>query len=161
LDLDKKRQFIQLMTSSIVLSKPARSWLLLTITWKWFDRDVDFCFIWQRQGHGEVWSTEENSVLRALYPTADHRIILDQLPNRSWNAIATQAQGLHLKRKYRMNLSELGRYTSVNDQAFMERYGLESKDVQWLDISTFVERYGLEDGERHRLSYLGLMKTCS
>jgi hypothetical protein len=83
LGLDQKRQLIRLLTDEIVLTKPAQNWLRLDITWAWFDRDEDVCFIWQRQGQGDPWSTEENERLCALYPEADRKIILEALPNRS------------------------------------------------------------------------------
>jgi hypothetical protein len=130
LDLDKKRQLVRLLTDEIVLTKPAQNWLRLDITWAWFDRNEDVAFIWQRQGQGDAWSTEENERLCALYPEADRKIILEALPARSWRAIVQQASVLQIKRVLQLNTSSMPRHLSLSDKAFMECLGLDQSDPE-------------------------------
>lgn len=129
MSLEDKRRFIQLVTTDIILTKPAPNWLRLEIVWLWTDDATgepatSTCYIWQRGGKGESWSDEENETLRLWYPTRDRATILAALPARSWSAISYQASKREIPRTYQLNTSSLHRLVSSNDAAFMAQVGI-------------------------------------
>lgn len=124
----KQRRFINLITDKITLTKPAPNWLLLTITWsfydEWHNATSSLFYIWQRRGNGETWTEEEKDVLRGMYPGTDRASILEALPRRNWLAITNQAYELGVERAYQYNNCRLPKYLSLYDAEFMECEGL-------------------------------------
>src|SRR5712692_4671458 len=64
----KQHRFIKLVTERITLTKPSSNWLLLDITWlfydEWHNAARSLFYIWQRRGRGEAWTEEEKRLLR-------------------------------------------------------------------------------------------------
>lgn len=124
----KQQRFIKLVTDTITLTKPAPNWLVLTITWmfydEWHNATSSLFYIWQRRGNGEAWTDEEKDVLRVLYPGTDRASILEALPRRNWLAITNQAHEMGIDRAYQYSNTTVPKYISVDDVAFMEREGL-------------------------------------
>jgi hypothetical protein len=127
--ISKKQRFIRLVTESITLTKPSPNWLLLDITWlfydEWHNATRSLFYIWQRDGRGEAWTDEENSILRRLYSHADRATILSALPRRHWIAIICQARRKGLSRAYQVSNSGLPNILSVEDAAFIAQVGIE------------------------------------
>ncbi len=127
--ISKQRRFIRLVTESITLTKPSPNWLLLDITWlfydEWHNATRSLFYIWQRDGRGEAWTEDETSILRRLYPHADRATVLQALPRRNWTAIISQSTRLGIARPYQVNNSGLPNILSVEDAAFMAQVGIE------------------------------------
>jgi len=142
MELENQRQFVELVTDKITLSKPAPNWLQLRIRWFYPGEPDSVCYIWQRQGTGEAWTDEENMILRRLYPGADRASILSALSRRSWSAMITQAYKKGISRDYQGNSSPLHKMLSVEDAAFMAQVGLAfspGRRVWWVIASETSE----------------------
>lgn len=124
----KQHRFIKLATDKIMLTKPAPNWLLLDITWifydEWHNAVRSLFYIWQRDGRGEKWTDEEKQTLARMYEWASRRDMLQALPRRHWMAIIMQAKRQGLTRPYQVGNSALPLVVSMEDAAFMEREGL-------------------------------------
>jgi hypothetical protein len=125
----KQQRFIKLVTDTITLTKPAPNWLVLDITWlfydEWHNATRSLFYIWQRRGNGETWTGEEKDMLRVMYPGTDRASILEALPRRNWLAITNQAYEFGIERTYQYNNCSLPKFLSLDDAEFMEREGLE------------------------------------
>jgi hypothetical protein len=134
LTLEKQRRFIRAATTSIRLDMLATGWLQLTINWSPFlCYDVfDVCYIWQQGGAGKTWTDEEETILKAMYATAERNDILHALPTRSWTSISAHAYLFGLKRQVQRWSFDLPRVVSVEDQRIMETYDLDAgQNITW------------------------------
>ncbi|MGZ3646447.1 MAG: hypothetical protein ACXVCM_21660, partial [Ktedonobacteraceae bacterium] len=115
----------KLVTDTITLTKPAPNWLVLTITWlfydEWHNATSSLFYIWQRRGNGETWTDEEKDVLQVMYPGTDRASILEALPRRNWLAITNQAHVMGIERAYQYSNTSVPKYISLDDAAFMEQ----------------------------------------
>ncbi len=146
--LNDKRRFIQLVTTDIILSKPAPNWLRLEIIWLWTDDTTgepvkSICYIWQRRGNSESWTDAENDALRLWYAHAERLDVLKALPSRSWSAITIQASVLGIARPYQLSNTNLPRRVSLDDAAFMARVGIaldeQNQRLWWTTSIKFEE----------------------
>ncbi len=138
LTFGKKQRFIRLSTQSITLREASTHFMELAIVWKGPYARTDVGYIWRRRGNGGLYSDEEDTILRELYPVADRAAILDRLPHRSWSGILVQAgRELGLTRNRSCgNSSSLHIDLSRNDYAICARLGLQY-DGNWPDKLTW------------------------
>ena len=127
--IEKQRRFIRLVTDTITLTKPAPNWLVLDITWlfydEWHNAARSLLYIWQIKSQHAAWTEEENTILCTLYPNTDRAAVLAALPRRNWYAIFNQALRLRVSRTYQRDNSPLPKCMSVDDATFMAQAGLE------------------------------------
>ncbi len=123
-----QQRFIKLVVESITLSKPSPNWMLLDITWayfnEWDESPRSLFYIWQKKGRGQSWNEEEKAILRQLYPYADRASILAALPRRNWYAIITQSTRMGVSRFCYSDEKGIPHTLSLDDAAFMRRVGL-------------------------------------
>jgi DNA invertase Pin-like site-specific DNA recombinase len=124
---DRKRNFVRLITTRIVLTEPSPNWLCLTIEWSPYLglSVIDTAYIWRHVGASEEWTDDENSILRKVYEASDRDTILRTLPKRSYLAIKTQASRLDLRKQYSFNNSLLPASLSYEDHDFLTKNELE------------------------------------
>ncbi len=139
--IEKRRQFIRLVTDSITLEEIADGWLRLSLVWSpimgfvWplesSTRASDVAYMWR--ANGSLWSEEAKDTLREYYQTATRGELQRLFPSRSYNAIAIKAASLGLSRPTTSHYDiALTRDTSLSDQAIVSEYMLEpGKRVQW------------------------------
>ncbi len=139
--IEKRRQFIRLVTDSITLEEIADGWLRLSLVWSPImgfilplessTRASDVAYIWR--SNGSLWTQEARDTLREQYSTATRGELQRMFPTRSYNAIAIKAASLGLSRPTTSHYDiALTRDTSLSDQAIVSEYMLEpGKRVQW------------------------------
>jgi len=139
-DLEKRRQFVRLVTDSITLENIADGWLRLTIVWSplmgfvWpmesNERQIDTAFVWRASG--SFWTDEEVHRLRENYPTVSRSDLLALFPTRSWIAIRRKASDKDIKRLVRDGDCTVPASMSLSDVKLMSEYGLEGvPGVHW------------------------------
>ncbi len=127
LTLEQKQRYTRLITSSITLDKIADGWLKLSIEWTPFLGDIctDTAIIYVKNGGGR-WTDKEDSILQRYYGNASRNLLLEELPERSWQAIWTRANklGLHRKARDLSSSSDIPSWLSLEDSRVMGHYGL-------------------------------------
>lgn len=108
--IEKRRSFVRLVTDSITLEELAPSWIKVTFVWSPImgfidpmtssNRMVDIGYLWRTSG--THWTTEEESIVTAMYPTQSRQTILKALPTRSWASIIGKAAKLGVVRSIRL-----------------------------------------------------------
>src|SRR6266699_1185004 len=127
-DIERKRRFVRLVTSSVTLEEVAAGWFRLTVVWcplvGWSKGDV--AFIWRRAG--DNWTEEETELLRAYYLKVTRGELLRLFPDRSWTAITNRWASLDIAGvRGRMRVdADLPEYMSLSDRDVLERYELRT-----------------------------------
>jgi hypothetical protein len=86
-----------------------------------------------------MWTDREERLLRRNYRNASRSELLEKLPYRTWQAIASHANTLNLERLNRWNdAKDIPRWLSLTDLHMMETYGLTLEEQKplcywWLD----------------------------
>jgi hypothetical protein len=98
MDIEEKRRFIRVATTRISLDKLATGWLKFIIEWSPVlgGNLVDEAYIWKVQG-GTDWTMEEEQTVREHYLTTSRQWLMQQLPERTWQGIASRGQAIHRK----------------------------------------------------------------
>jgi len=148
--IERRRQFIRVVTESITLEELADGWLRLSIVWSPVmglvepmesgTRAVCVAYIWR--SNGTLWSEEDKGTLREHYQTASRGELQRMFLSRSYNAIAIKAASLGLSRPTTEHYDiDLPRETSLSDMAVVSEYSLQpGKRVQWhLDYVTICD----------------------
>ncbi len=139
--LEKRRQFIRLVTESITLEEIADGWLRLTIVWSPImgfvtpltssTRAVEVAYVWRQSG--SYWSESEIALLREHYPTSTRGELLHLFPSRSWLAIMRKAIKLGVPRLVGRDKTDIPADTSMSDMYVFTEFALEpGKRVQWV-----------------------------
>jgi hypothetical protein len=138
--LEKKRQFIRLVTESVTLEEIANGWLRLTVVWSPImgfvyptessTRAVDVAYVWRQAGN--VWSEDEIDTLRVHHPSATRNELLHMLPSRSWKSILNKAKRLGVDRPVTSSDTEIPVDTSLSDIHVLTEFKLDRKPVQWV-----------------------------
>ncbi len=105
---DKKQKLVRHVTTKVLLTEVADNFLKLEISWSPFmGTDViDIAFIWRQGRTRATWTTQNEELLREVYPS-DHDTILKAFPNRTWESIKTRAYRIGVNRSYQFNNSAL------------------------------------------------------
>jgi hypothetical protein len=138
--LEKKRQFIRLVTEQVTLEEIANGWLRLTVVWSPIMgfitpmesaiRAVDVAYIWRQAG--TVWSEDEMDTLRMHGLSASRNELLHMLPSRSWKAILNKAERLGIDRPVTSSDTGIPVDTSLSDIHVLTEFNLDRKPVQWV-----------------------------
>jgi hypothetical protein len=128
-------RFIGALVRRVVISHPAPLWIKMEIIWKKPDWDVDVLHL-RRRAYKAIWTDEEDAIIREMYPTVDAELILQQLPDRTWEAIRQRGQKLGVMRKQNVNTTEAFREyddVSLKDVLYAQEHGLTLKGriPQW------------------------------
>ena len=145
-DLEKRRQFIRLVTEAITLEEIAEGWLRLTLVWspimgfiypmEGTMRAMDIAYLWRAAG--SEWTTEEVDVLRKHYATATRGELQRMLPARSWVGIVRKSETMRragtigLSRPFSRSDLDIPPDVSLRDLEIVAQYALQpGKRVQW------------------------------
>lgn len=125
LPLERQRRFIRLVTKAVVLEELEGDWLKLTVEWTPYPTFsfTDIALIY-RQNAGKTWTKQEDMLLLRWYGKASRAYLLEKLPNRTWQAIASHANNLKLKRHTYEKVTELPSWLSLTDKRMLDKYGL-------------------------------------
>lgn len=98
--LESKQRFIRAATSRIVLDELQTGWVKLTIEWSpLLGGDIiDEAYIWTVAG--KRWTKDEEQILREHYATKERGWLMEQLPDRGWDAIIAKAALLGAERSH-------------------------------------------------------------
>jgi recombinase len=138
--LEDKQRFIRAATHKIVLDDLEVGWAKLTIEWAPLlgGSDEKFisdeAYIWTIAG--KRWTDDEKQIIREHYATAERGWLMEQLPDRGWDAIIARAGLLGVERS-----KSVGHLTgnstnvvpwirlSVNDWLFIQENALDAEEV--------------------------------
>jgi DNA invertase Pin-like site-specific DNA recombinase len=136
MSFESKQRFIRAATSRIVLDDMEVGWARLTIEWSpLLGGDIiDEAYIWTIAG--KRWTEEEKQLLREHYATAERSWLLEQLPDRGWDAITVKAGLLGAERSHSVgywarestNVGPSLRL-SVNDWRFIQEHEIDAEEV--------------------------------
>lgn len=139
MSLASKQRFIRAATSRIELDQLAAGWAKLTIHWSLLlggDDEgyiIDEAYIWTTAG--KRWTEEEKQLLREHYPSAERDWLMEQLPEREWNAIIAKAGVLRIERPHSVGWACRSTSVvpspklSVNDWRIIQEYALDVETV--------------------------------
>ena len=101
------------------------------------------------------WRTDEENLLRMLWPSSSRGIMFAALPGRTWAAIHNRASKLKLKRQRTYTRHENGLpWTKADDKQLRKLY------VSEISISEVAKRLGRSEGAVvRRASLLGVCRT--
>ena len=137
LPFHQRLRFVNALVDKVFVSHVAPSWLKMEIQWKRLDWGVDVCHM-RRKCSGDLWSPEEEELLKTMYATEDASDILHAFPERNWRALKAKGLGLGLRRLRReansipVNKPEL-LDLSLRDMEYAAEHGLAllTKKAQW------------------------------
>ncbi len=157
ISLEAKQRFIRAATSRIALDNLEVGWAKLTIEWSpLLGRDIiDEAYIWTIAG--KRWTEAEKQLLKEHYATAERGWLMEQLPDRGWDAITVKAGLWGFKRSHSVGY-RTGNSTnvvpwirlSVNDWRFIQENALDveavlQKRVCWREyVGLPIEANGAE-----------------
>jgi DNA invertase Pin-like site-specific DNA recombinase len=142
---EETRRFIRLATESVELGEYSGHVLTLTIRWRAPFAQTDVCYIYRQEAGHQAWSAEDEQVLRDLFPHADRLAIMQALPTRSWQSIATWANRLGIERNTRLNTS-----------------GVHDTRLCWLDAQLLQEHGWKLEGLPHEILWdIGVLDSAS
>ncbi len=87
----------------------------------------------------ENWRPEEDAIIQASYLTADPMDLLEQLPDRSWDAIRHRALWLGLQRVRKIRGergSGIYRHISLQDSEYVREEGFDPKGKEAIWFAT-------------------------
>src|SRR5215469_12603 len=128
-------RFVNALTRRVVLNHVSPNWLKMEIHWKRADWGIDIGHI-RRHSYHENWRQEEDAIIQTSYLTIDPKNLLEQLPDRSWEAIRHRALRLGLQRVRKIR-GERGitiyRHISLQDSDYARKEGFDPtrKDAVW------------------------------
>jgi hypothetical protein len=126
----RKMRFVNALVKDFILHRPTPGWLAIEIRWKRPDWAIDGCFL-RCTANREVWTSEEDEIVRRLYAAEKARAIMTALPDKTWSAIEHRAAKLGARKETAAGFRDLG-FTSNR----------EIRGLCWLDIR-FAEENGL------------------
>ncbi len=100
-DLDQRQRAFSLLINRIEAEVVSPHWLRLSIDWlDTICPRIDVAYVWKKSpSRGKKFSDEECDIIRRHYPTSSRLEILKLLPERTWDAIKTQAILAHIQRE--------------------------------------------------------------
>jgi hypothetical protein len=97
---DKKRSLVTMLVDSVDIAEVSSHVLQIRV---YFNDVLNYAvmdgYMFRNRGSRELWTDEENALLRRLYKDAEKSVLLSKLPTRSFDSIHVQANTLELTRK--------------------------------------------------------------
>jgi hypothetical protein len=124
-----KKSLLRLLIKEASLDYISPRFFRVTITWAYGDWGIEQA-IFDKGTSNKEWTTEENTLLRELYPDRDQLEIMQSLPTRSWRSILGQAGALGLKREVFKHKTIKDIHISLKDIEFLEKSGLRLEDFR-------------------------------
>lgn len=132
---EDRQALVALLVKRIYLEPLSARFLKMTIVWKEFPPDEGL--IRRPAACAFHWTTEEDQIIRQMYPTVPAQAILEALPRRSWQAIGTRAYHLPVRRIGKHDVVPY-RDVSIQDLRVAEGYGIPIEDLGKVEKSLFV-----------------------
>jgi len=134
-DMEQKRSFLRLITTSIQMEVLSPRFMRLTVEWSYLltgEYTTEFGLFWREMGTTSKWAAQEDEALRTLYPLAAKRDVLEALPHRNWQTIKLRASIKEIRRKTREHGLENGvtDILSQDDMGVIAPYGIE---LGWIE----------------------------
>ncbi len=137
-NFEKRRRVVTLALDHVELSEVSPHFLQMKITWALPVTLSVTLFIWRHDGAGNVWTTEEEELLKKHYPSGESREVLEALPRRSWLSIKKRATILGVRRNYRyLEVPRIATNMTMQDMHFMKTHS--EVDFTELDATNEVQ----------------------
>jgi DNA invertase Pin-like site-specific DNA recombinase len=122
---EQRRLLTKLLVRYADVSEVTPHILKLEVFFNYWPYQMAMLF-YRKHGTNKEWTTEENDILRNLYPTSDRLDVLKALPRRNWDSITTQARNEELKltRTTFLNTSDFPTDMSYADRAMLRQLGI-------------------------------------
>lgn len=107
--IHRLQKLARLTTTKIVLEQVSPHWLRFAVTWRGpLANRSDVCMIWRNRPHMQPdFASEEDDILRQMYPTAPMRDICKALPNRTPGAVNDRGHALAIERLFKQKRDSL------------------------------------------------------
>ena len=117
-------ELVELFVVKVVLQWISPQFYTLTIFWKDDEWETDHVVVFKGACVSPRWSTEEEDMLRRLYPSATGRELMEALPYRSLEAMKLHASILDIKRPIRRKEGNV-RLFCLRDVEVMQLCGID------------------------------------
>jgi len=98
-----------------------------TVIWKiGFRQKIDIEWEAGNSAEERRWSSEQDNLLRTLWPTSTKEVLLAAFPDRNWRGITSRARKLGLMRKVRLYPPHWEPWTANDDARLVELYATET-----------------------------------
>jgi hypothetical protein len=117
---DTRKRFINLVVQHIDITDVTPHLVQITVDLKSPMEGSIVGYLYRQKGTRQAWTDAELETLRQLYPQADRQQILRALPDKTWDAIRTQACILDVTRTTRLNTSGIPQNVTYSDAALCD-----------------------------------------
>ncbi len=132
MDVDKRKRLVRLLGVDANLTELSPHFVKLEVLFvSPINRKITMC-LHRARGSRLFWTEEEDSILAALFPTADGQVIMEALPRFSWASIVWRGYERLGVRRSATKKDTL----SYADLQVMERYGARVDSPVWKVIDT-------------------------
>ncbi|HKF39346.1 MAG TPA: recombinase family protein [Ktedonobacteraceae bacterium] len=124
---DKRRNLVTMLVERVDIAEVSPHILLVRV---YFNDVLEYAvmdgYMFRKRGSREIWSDEENTLLRRLYPSGEKSILLEELPRRTFASIHVQASVLELQRQRLPADIDMPNDLSYSDYQAMQRIGMDT-----------------------------------
>src|SRR5439155_26244101 len=82
--IEKPRTLINFVIREVVIDSVSSHWLRVEVLWLHEEWGREVMFFFRRKGKWKVWTTEEDTIIRANYAAMSGPQLMALLPDRSW-----------------------------------------------------------------------------
>jgi Resolvase, N terminal domain len=136
--LEKRIALLNFLIYAVEVDLVSPRWLRVRVAWLPEEWGCEQMYLCRPYIGGKAWTKEEEDFLKEHFPTAKREVILNGVPNRTWQTIRRQAYKWRMKRQiYEVNLEKpQNSYFCMNDLRFMEREGitLTERNTNWTTV---------------------------
>ena len=118
---ERQRRYASLIVASVTMEEVSPHVLKLVLTYKSPILCTLTGYVLREKCGLRTWTDEENGFIHTLYPSADRAVILQAIPNRTWQSICQQAIVLGIGRRTILNTSGI-----ANNRAYADAQLLDS-----------------------------------
>ncbi len=120
-------EFVNLFVREARLTIVSTHWVQLDIIWTHPTWGGDTAYTFRQRGSNDVWSEEEQDIVRTHYQTTPKEAILPLLPQKSWSSIRMEARNLGIPRQ-EPNIYPFPKNLTWSDWQFMQAQGIDLLD---------------------------------
>ncbi|GAC1348182.1 MAG: hypothetical protein NVSMB27_15300 [Ktedonobacteraceae bacterium] len=136
--LEKRIALLNFLIYAVEVDLVSPRWLRIRVTWLREEWGCEQMYMCRPYIGGKAWTKEEEDFVREHFPTAKREVILNSVPNRTWQTIRRQAYkwGLH-REIYEVNLGmPQNSDFCMMDLHFMEQEGivLTERNTNWTTL---------------------------
>ena len=124
----KRQDLLNFLVEKVVITFCPSPWLKLEVHWLHEEWGIEQCYYRRASSSTIKWLSEEDKLIRELYPCEPREKLLQSFPTRTWYAIRHRAVTLHCVREIQEQHSQdwdLCNNVSLGERQFRERMEIQ------------------------------------